>query len=81
MRIGGYRGPLMVVLVNLRSGTTLRGALVDERRNALVLRGAAVANVGDDRRISWTGLDGDVVIPMENVDYYQASLDASLLSD
>jgi hypothetical protein len=73
--------PLQAVLVNMRTGTAIRGALAARRPNALVLRSAAVAEEHEGGRVSWTKLDGEIVIPIENVDYYQSALDASLLND
>lgn len=64
------KGPLRSVVVTTRSGHTLKGVLVDERRSSLVLRAAALADV-QPQGVSFTPLDGDVVIPMDNVDFWQ----------
>ena len=71
---------LRVVAVSTKTGNTIRGALVDEMRNALVLRSASLANPDQNGNIRWDNLDGDVVIPMENVDFWQDWLEPTILS-
>jgi hypothetical protein len=65
------RGPLPSVAVSLKTGTSIRGVLIEHALDALVLRSASQATVGQNQQISWQPLAGDVVVPMENVDYYQ----------
>jgi hypothetical protein len=70
---------LPTVIVSTKTGSSIKGALVDRKRDALVLRAASVAAVDANGNVEWHALDGDVVIAMENVDFWQEGLDASLL--
>ena len=71
---------LAVVIVSTKTGQSIKGALVDQRRDALVLRAAAIADFdGPSQDVTWHTLDGDIVIPMENVDFWQDGLPAGML--
>ncbi len=72
-------GPLNSVVVSLKTGTSLRGVLVDKRNDGLVLRAASVASLDQQGALHWVKLDGDVVIPVENLDYYQEALDPEMV--
>lgn len=71
--------PLQAVIVSAKTGQSIKGVLLDTRPDALVLRAAAVATVEQNGSVAWNALDGDVVIPMENIDFYQSGLDAAIL--
>lgn len=75
----GWVGPVNAVLVQTKTGGSIKGALVHRDRSALVLRAAAVLGPGPNQEEIWTKATGDLVIPMENVDYYQQSLPLDLL--
>lgn len=73
-------GSLHAVIVHTKTDETLRGLLVDKSREFLVLRPASIAgpdplNTGN---VIWTAVDGDVVIPRENVNYWQEGIEAQL---
>jgi hypothetical protein len=70
---------LRVVAVSTKTGQTIRGMLVDEKRDGLVLRAAALANLDQNQVVKWDPLDGDVVVPMDNVDFWQDALDPKFL--
>lgn len=73
------RAPLQTVVVNLKTGTVIKGVLVERAIDALVLRAASQANEGPNHRITWVSVGGEVVIPMENVDYWQAGAEPAIL--
>lgn len=70
---------LATVIITTKTGQSIKGALVRHQRDALFLRFASVANVNPQGQITWMGLDGDTVVPMDNIDFWQDALDASLL--
>lgn len=72
-------GPLNVVLVQTKTGNSIKGALVENRRDALVLRAAAVLTIGVNNAQTWEKAIGDLVIPMQNVDYFQQALSVEVL--
>jgi hypothetical protein len=72
-------GPLVAVIVSLKTGQSLKGVLLDRRADAIILRATSVAAVDANTNVEWHSLDGDVVIPMENIDFWQEGLDAAIL--
>lgn len=62
------RAERSTVVVQLKSGTSLRGVLVAAYRDCIVLRhaGAAVAPARD-----FTDVDGEQAVPRANVDWIQ----------
>lgn len=56
------------VVVQLKSGTSLRGVLVDVYRDCIVLRHAGAAPSGAR---DFTDVDGEQAIPRDNVDWMQ----------
>lgn len=73
--------PLQTVIVSTKTGRSIRGALLERTRDALILRAASVATQDAQGRVEWHPLDGDSVVPMDNVDFYQDALDATLLDN
>lgn len=71
---------LRTVIVTLRTGTTIRGVLRTERRDALVLHAASQVQM-DQGRITWAPIGGDVVVPMENIDYWQEGIEPAVVAD
>lgn len=71
--------PAPTVVVSTISGQLLRGALVKRQADSIVLRSASVASVERNQQSRFVALDGDVVVPWVNIDFYQTGLDASLL--
>lgn len=72
-------GPLRTVSVSTQTGSTILGVLVEERRDALVLRSARIVGVDTNGNPKIDHVDGDVVIPMTNVDYWQDGLRPEVL--
>lgn len=73
-------GSLRFVAVTLQTGTVIRGALAAEGPNALILKAPAVAQFDQaSGTVAWQPIDGEAVIPMENVDYYQTGIDAAAM--
>lgn len=66
-------------MIHTKDENTFKGALVDQRRDGFVLRAAAYVQLDQNKAVRWVSLDGDVVIPTENVSFWQDALDASLL--
>lgn len=83
-RLTGTLTPLRVVWVTTKDDRTIRGVMVERNREYVILRAAQVGNEfrqneGAPRRVEWTKMQGDVVIPVENVAYWQEGLDPSIL--
>ncbi len=76
----GIIQPVDPVMVHLKSGDTIRGLLVDRQREWLTLRAASVGSVRpQDGAEMWTKAVGDVVIPVDNIDWYQAALPITVI--
>jgi hypothetical protein len=71
--------PMTVVMVTTRTGTSIKGLLVDRGRSGIVLRAAAVGSVDHNGVTVWERMGGDVVVPIENIDYWQSNLPAEVL--
>lgn len=71
---------LRPVIVTTRTGQSIKGALLDNSADGLVLRAASVAvESAQTHQVTWHPLDGDVVVPSLNIDFYQDGLDAAIL--
>jgi hypothetical protein len=72
--------PLAVVIVTLKTDTTIRGVLREVGENGFILAAAQIAGeVPNTNNVAWRSLPGEVVIPLNNVDYWQRSLPPELL--
>lgn len=74
------KGPVHVVFLTTKTGQNFKGVLVARDREVLVLRAARLASV--DQRTggqTWATVQGDVVVPMDNVDFWQEGLDPSII--
>ena len=67
MRIFDRYPVLRTVLVNTRTGSTLRGVLYRKRRRYLVLKQAEMLRRGKEPM----AMDGEVVVYADNVDFIQ----------
>jgi len=56
------------VIVNTKSGRAFRGVLFRRRRQYLLLRNAELLKPGGET----AALDGEVLVPAENIDFVQA---------
>jgi small nuclear ribonucleoprotein (snRNP)-like protein len=72
-------GPLEIVQVTTKNGTVIRGVLREQGANGMILTSAQIQSQDQNGRVMFIKMDGDVVIPTDNVDYYQAALPAALL--
>jgi hypothetical protein len=68
-------------VVTTKQATVIKGALKEQHSNAVILTSAAIANRDQNGVLLWTPLDGDTVIVMDNIEFMQTGLDASLLSN
>ncbi len=66
-------------MIHSKDEQTFKGVLVDQRRDGFVLRACQYVQLDQNKMIRWASLDGDVVIPMENISFWQDGLDAALL--
>lgn len=73
-------GSSPTVAVSLLSGRTIKGVLVENAKVGLVLRAAMVSDEDAAHHLTWTRMDGDVVIPHDQVEYWQEGLDAAILA-
>jgi hypothetical protein len=78
--MNGWFSPasLHTVIVHTKTDRTIRGLLVEKSRDKLVLRPASIAVEEANGTTSWTKIDGDVVIPLDNVDFWQEGVEAQL---
>jgi hypothetical protein len=67
------KGPLSWIVVSLTTGGEIRGVLRERATDAIVLGAPAVAGE-QNGRITWQPLVGEVVIPMERIEYWQRGL-------
>lgn len=68
------------VVVSLLSGRSIKGALVERGDRVIVLRAAMVSDEDAAKHVTWERMDGDVVIPWDQVEFWQEGLDAALLA-
>ncbi len=72
--------PVHAVWVGLKTGSTIKGVLVDRTREMLVIRAGKLGSVNPTNgQESWVPMTGDVCIPMDNVDYWQEGIDPHAL--
>lgn len=67
------------VVVSLLSGRTIKGAMVENGKNGIVLRAASVEDRNESRQVTWVALDGDVQIRWDQIEFFQSGLDHSVL--
>lgn len=68
---------LRAIIVTTKTGLTIRGLLSEMDRGVIILKAAQRA--GEEQgRIVWQAIAGDVVIPADNVDYYQRDVEPAL---
>lgn len=70
---------LVTVMVHLKDETTLKGALVEQTPQGLILRAAQMIE-NMDNQMRWVRLDGEIVVPLDNISFWQTGLDAELLN-
>ena len=71
---------LETVIVTLKTEVTIKGVLVNRGRDMLVLRAASKATLNQNR-IEWAPMAGDVVVPIESLDYWQTGLEPAVLTE
>jgi len=73
--LGRIQNPVEAVWVSLKTGDAIKGVLVDRHREFLVLRAAKVGSTrSQDGAQIWTKAMGDLVIPMDNVDWWATNI-------
>lgn len=78
----GILNPSPVVWVTTKDDRAIRGVLVERNGAGMVLRAAQLGTeegAGTGRAERWQRLDGDVVIPADNVSFYSTGLDPAIL--
>lgn len=80
-RLTGIIQPVRAVWVTTKDGQTIRGVMVAQTREMVLLRAAAIGNMNQQTGLSWTKMSGDVVIPADNVAYWQEGLDPAFLDE
>lgn len=73
-----YTGPLHTIIVHTKTEQSIRGMLATKNNSFLTLRPASIAITDQNGAVTWSNIDGDVVIPMENVDFWQEGVEAKL---
>lgn len=69
---------LHTIIVHTKTDRTLRGLLVEKTRDKLVLRPASLAVEEQNGTTTWAKIDGEVVIMLDNVDFWQEGVEAQL---
>lgn len=69
---------LHTIIVHTKTDRTLRGLLVEKTRDKLVLRPASLAVEEQNGTTTWAKIDGEVVILLDNVDFWQEGVEAQL---
>jgi len=80
-QVTGIMQPSRVVQVQTKTGETFRGLLVETNRTVFIMRAARKGTEDQLTGESWVPMLGDLVIPADNVDYWQEGLEAALLLD
>lgn len=75
MKLWGQLGPLRAVVVTTKTDRTMRGLLVHQARDHIVMRAVSIHQTDKQGGFTWQKMDGDVVILVENIDYWQEGLD------
>lgn len=71
--------PVLAVSVTLKTDRTIRGAMVRKTETMMILKSAALASFDtQSRKTTWQDLGGEIVLAMDNVDFYQI-VDPSIL--
>lgn len=78
MNFGRSFGSLKTVIVHTKTDRTICGLLSERTKDMLVLRPASIAVEEPNGVTTWTKIDGDVVVMLENVDFWQEGVSASL---
>lgn len=73
-----YLGIMHTIIVHTRTDNTIRGLLAAKNKEYLIIRPASIASTDQNGAIVWSKVDGDVVIPMSNVDFWQEGVEAQL---
>jgi hypothetical protein len=68
---------LELVVVSLKTGTDIKGLLRDHTPEGMVLTSATIAGE-ENGHVVWRQLVGEVVIPVDNIDYFQRRLPLEL---
>lgn len=75
----GLTQPVDTVIISTKTGQSIKGVLVHRDRTAYILRAASIGSLDQNGVAQWQRLMGDVIIPADNVDYYQSALEPSIL--
>lgn len=75
----GLTAPVDAVIVTTRTGQSIKGVLVGNGRDGMMLRAASLGSIDGNGSPQWQRLMGDVVIPANNIDFYQCAVGAEIL--
>lgn len=81
-QLGLKRLAVPVVWVTTKDDRSIRGVLVDRTRDVMVLRAAQISALTEGsgtKQETWTRMTGDVVIPWDNVSFWQEGIDPTIL--
>lgn len=70
---------LETAIVHLKTDQTIKGALASVDERVIVLKHASLAVSGPSGSVQWSRMDGEIVVALENVDFWQTGLDAAML--
>lgn len=72
--------PSEAVAVSLKTGSTILGALVGRIDDGLIVRAGTLIGVDRNQNETREPLDGDTIIPYDNIDFWQTGLDPAIVS-
>lgn len=67
------------VQITTRTGQAIKGVLVAAAPEGLIVRAASIGVKNQQGQVIWHPLDGDTVVPHDNVDFWQDGLDVTVL--
>lgn len=75
-----FDNPLRPVVLTLKTGSLIKGLLIEEnRRSHMMMRMASVSSQDRNGMEIWTRIEGDVVVLKDNLEYYQLLSDTKAL--
>ena len=72
--------PAPAVAISLTTGSTIVGALIMQEPDYLVIRAATLIGVDRNQAETREPLDGDTVIPMDRIEFWQTGIDPKIVA-
>jgi hypothetical protein len=72
--------PAPAVAISLKTGSTILGALIHQEPDYLVVRAGTLIGVDRNQAETREPLDGDTVVPLDNIDFWQTGIDPKIVA-